>query len=162
MIKKSKFIKLLSLSLLVLLCTFSSRAQDAIRVSTPQGENAVVLLSEKPVMTATADEVTVKAGEVSYVFPLENYVDIVFVDAEENGIGINETDAKSVVFSVNSKMAIVENLNAGDIVSVFSIGGFPVTTESAKADGIARIDLSKLPTGAYVIAVNGVSFKILL
>lgn len=162
MAKRSKLFKSLCLLASLATGTIIAQADPAIRVSTPQGESAIVLLAEQPVLTADSNEVNVTAGENSFTFPLENYVDIVFVDSEYTGVKDIMSTGEAPLFSFIAGSATVSNLKQGNLVRLYTLDGSLKASGKADGDGNVTLDLAGHEKGVYLVTVNGISFKVLL
>ena len=60
---------------------------------------------------------------------------------------------------VSFRNAQVSGLKAGARVTVYDINGKAIITLSADAEGVARVDMSNLPKGVYILRTPTKSFK---
>ena len=137
------------------------KAQNAIRVSTPQGKTVIVMLDENPNITANEQEAVLTAGATSYTFPFENYVDMVFIEVDDSGVSTLRDHEEAPILHAGAGSALIENLKPGDRGAVYDLGGIMKIEYEADDDGTISIDLSRLAKGVYMVTVNGITFKIL-
>ncbi len=74
---------------------------------------------------------------------------------------ITDTDATSTLgFRVADRRLLINGINAGSTATLFTITGIEAASAKVTPFGTATIDLSGLSSGAYVLHVDGKSFKI--
>ncbi|MDE6010259.1 MAG: hypothetical protein K2F87_02270 [Muribaculaceae bacterium] len=97
----------------------------------------------------------VTAGEdLNYVFTVDYTGQIEFVDTTT---GVVKIDAKVAVQVIDGKIRI-ENTAVGDHVSVYTVGGLLMGNYTAQNTALEI----ELPSGTYIVLVNGSAAKVLL
>ncbi|MDE5972486.1 MAG: discoidin domain-containing protein [Muribaculaceae bacterium] len=76
------------------------------------------------------------------------------------GAGIDDARVKTLGFSVEGGRILIRGISAGREAMLFTVGGSVVAQAPVTPFGTAAVDVSSLAHGAYVLRVDGKSFKI--
>jgi hypothetical protein len=144
----------LFLSLLVLSCSLLAKAEDKTLIITfSDNTTQTFVLSTLPQISMANDKMTITTSSTTAEYDL--YKVKTFTFGTVTGIQ-NIGDNTSI--SMKGDKIIVSGINAK--VRIFAIDGKAVSTTPIQADGQTIIALDTLPTGVYIINVNGKSVKI--
>lgn len=132
-------------------------AEDELTVFHKDGNKTVFALSTTPVITFSGEDMMVKSNILEITIPIE-YVDYYTVNSSETGIeNINKSDG----FELDNESVNLTGLNPNEVVRVVSLNGIVLQTHLADSQGTAKINLSSLTKGCYIIKSKSNSFKIL-
>ena len=128
------------------------------------GTKVSFAFSAKPTISVSSDGITVSAqdqNDVSYLF--SDVQRFFFEDDVNTAIkGVKAETAAIPVFCYNNGVVEVTELNAGERVAVYSLGGGKASETKADHVGHACMSVSHVPAGVYVVSTgSGVSFKLL-
>lgn len=127
------------------------------------GSNSKFLLTEQPVITFNDNQLIVSLnGKTLLSTEMEGIANCSF-QTEQTLTGIHEVTSPSqeVRPLVNMGQAIFSGLKPGSTVTIHSADGKTVGQTSADSQGTARISLTTLSRGIYILRTNTHSFKVL-
>lgn len=130
-------------------------------VWTKDGNRTTLLLSEKPRMTFTADAMSMTTATTTLELPFSQLDKITYPSEAGEGIGTPGTDV-TPAFVMGRDGSFLFQAEASPLqVMVVSMDGtllrhFPVSM----GDHVV-LPASLLPAGSYLVAVNGVTYKIM-
>lgn len=145
----------LFLSLLVLSCSLLAKAEDKTLIITfSDNTTQTFVLSTLPQISMANDKMTITTSSTTAEYDLYKVKTFTFgtVATGIQNVGNNAS------ISMKGDKIIVSGINAK--VRIFAIDGKAVSTTPIQADGQTIIALDTLPTGVYIINVNGKSVKI--
>lgn len=147
--------RLIGATLMVMLCCALASAQTewALQVVQTDGQTALYLLSEKPVMKMEADKVTIETTQTTFTYADAEVKEYTFVDGAIVDIKTAEAEA-DVVVRMDGGVLTVRGAHAVQPVQVYSVGGLLVAS-GRTVDGQATLSLQQLPAGTYIVKVNG-------
>lgn len=159
-------LKRLALPVAMALCGLSSfaAAGSGVTFLLQNGAKASFAFSAKPTISVDTDGITVTAvghSEVSYLF--SEVQRFYFEDDVLDAVHQAKADAANApVFSYANGVVVVSGLVADEQVAVYAVNGHKVNGAKADAAGCARVDISQVSSGVYVVSTGGgVSFKLL-
>lgn len=134
----------------------SVQAQKVLDIRFKDGQHQQIKLADNPQMTNNGTNwvVTATGFEAQYTYP---EVDELTVADTPSGMEMVEGNAG---ISYENKVLTV-TAAPGTRVTVATIGGVAVKALAVPAGGTVSVDMSALPKGTYVVAVNKKAFKIL-
>ena len=150
-----------------LCCMGGMAATPGVTFLLANGQKVSFAFASKPEIIVGSEEMTVSSPDgvsVSYVF---TDVQRFFFedDVEDYVTGIQGAEEESYVipvFSYANGIIAVRGLKAGERITVVSVNGSAVASAKADQVGTARIDISGVVNGVYVVSIDsGVSFKLL-
>ena len=151
----SKNLKTLAFSFLAFMAGVPVFAGNYVKVSSESGEATYFALSQKPVVTFTADYLVLTTDEQTVQYPISSYRSFEFADQPT---GINSATAESsAVFSVGSSLK-AEGLAAGSVVTVYGVNGQVVGSARASESGSVDIPLHG-KTGVFEVKSTSRTFK---
>lgn len=123
------------------------------------GSKTSFVLADKPSVSFVDNNVRVRAQHVDTDFDASTVVKFSFGD-ETSSVG--KVEADEIRFTIpDADHVMAEGLKAGESVTVVSVEGRIVKAVRADAAGNARIELTGLASGVYVIATeSGKNIKI--
>lgn len=129
-------------------------------VELSDGTQSEYFLEDEPVLTFTDDSIVVTCNNDVVQFAPDNVVDYHF-NTRRVSTDIREAPATNDAEpSFSFSNATFSGLKAGTRIMVYTIDGKPVKTITAGQDGTAKIELSSLPRGIYIIRTPNKSFKV--
>lgn len=148
------------LLLLFLSVTVPSIAEEAtsLIVHSKDGSSVAYALSEYPKVTFEDSYLLIKSTNIDVSYPLSDMWKFTFepVDIET---AINAVSADKSSFSYADGAIVLSGLNGKSFLQVYTIDG--VLRHSEKINTSTFIyPFSELPSGIYIINVNGKTFKI--
>ena len=122
------------------------------------GTKVAYALTEKPKITFTETDLVITSNGVEVNYALENMARFTYEDNTATAITDLRTDKAS--FKLDGESLLFPALKANSIVSLYSLNGTLVFKKSVLKAGEYSFPLSNLKAGAYVVMVNGLTYKI--
>ena len=119
------------------------------------GSQTELALGDNPMLSFKNDSVVVTCNSKEIMFNLSEVTDYHFISHTPS---LSDATAEPT-FTPDD--ATFSGLKAGTRILVFTTNGQLVTTIQAAEDGTAKVNLSHLPRGIYILRAPGKSFKIL-
>lgn len=120
--------------------------------------------SQKPVLNYALDEaknntliVSAEGMESTTIVLDQQYV--ITYTYDKTPVAITEAVASSEL-NLESGIAVVSGLKAGEIVNIYNMGGVRVGKIVADNGGVAVIDMATAPKGIIIIKTSKASFKV--
>jgi hypothetical protein len=148
--------KLVFSLLMLIFSVVSANAESTVlNLEMKDGTTHSFLLSDMPTITMADDKLTVttKSATVSYaLYDVKQY---------KFGVptGISPV-TKDKQYSLSGEELIFNDVKSVNGIAAFSVGGERVNVDAVVQNGKAVISLSALPSGIYIIKVNGITVKI--
>ncbi len=146
----------------LLLLPASLRAADGngqlLVLTQTDGNVSKFALSDAPVITYSGNDIVVTCGDAVLQTSMANIEAVTFGKGEPTAI--NEMRKEDVVPSFSFNTASFEGLQAGAPITIYSLDGKMMSGAKADVEGKARIDLSDLQKGVYILHTPNKSFKI--
>lgn len=148
--------KLVFSLLMLIFSVVSANAESTVlNLEMKDGTTHSFLLSDMPTITMADDKLTVttKSATVSYaLYDVKQY---------KFGVptGISPV-TKDKQYSLSGEELIFNDVKSVNGIAAFSVGGERVNVDAVVQNGKAVISLSALPSGIYIIKVNGIIVKI--
>lgn len=119
-------------------------------------------LSDKPVITFDNNRLFIKTDKIELDYPIEDILKYYFTELDETGVEDikNYTDKIHFIYT-NPDFLSIEGVVGDADIKVYDISGRVCDVNSTKSDNCAKIELSTLHKGVYIIKVNNHSFKII-
>ncbi len=146
------------MALFCLSAAHAGEPKNALLVLTKDNVKHLFMLDEKPEITFSGSELTVKSEKTTAAFSLSDVLR--FTYQKEDEAGINELQADEVALDYVNGTLIISNLKAGESVGVFALDGKQVQKLTARRAGTFRISLSAIPSGVYIVKAGVTSYKI--
>lgn len=132
----------------LLLCCLMGRANpQALQITLLGGDTETFVLSEKPVVTFSGENMTVTSPLLSSTYLRADVQNMTFVEAA----GVKALPGHDTVYRFAGNIFSCE----GALIRVFSTAGAQV------AAGTGSVSLQELPAGVYVINANNKSIKVI-
>lgn len=113
----------------------------------------------KPVATFTATDVTVKDNDNAITWAMANVKNFTFKTESHDAIEAIAAENGGVIFTLGGASLSVDMLAPGTRVEMYSVSGMLVASATADEAGHLGIGLDNLPSGVYIVAAPGHSFK---
>lgn len=97
-------------------------------------------------------------GSEVAAFALDKQYAITYTD-NETPAEVKDLIAASRL-NMRGNVAFISGLKANEVVNIFTANGTQTATCIAKANGIAEIDITAIPTGIAIIKAGNTSFKV--
>lgn len=161
MIKKYNKRWILLSALLSLFMMVKATDKNAVRVYEPNGNSAIYLLSARPSVAFSGEELRLKTDEIEVSYPLSPSVRFEFAEASEEAAGIRSAQAEPS-FKITADEIDISNVRPNSVVSIYNLSGQVV--KSGRADNEGRIVMSQLnlPKGTYIVKTEQTAFKIFI
>ncbi|MBR3983565.1 MAG: hypothetical protein IKJ92_01245 [Bacteroidaceae bacterium] len=132
--------------------------QTQLIVWAKNGTKVAYALNEKPQITFTQEDMVITVGNVEVNYDMENLARFTYVTNGNTAIRNLQTDES--IFNFDGEQLIFPELKTNDIVSIYTIGGALVLRKEVSKEGKYGLSLSELIPGAYMVNVNGLTYKI--
>ena len=154
---------MLLFALLSLFTMMSAAEKNAIRVYEADGNSIAYLLSARPTVTFSGDELVLKADDVEVAYPLTPSVRFEFAEApeEEEVVGIQGAQQEPL-FKITANEIDISHIRPNSIVSIYNLSGQIVKSERADSKGRIIMNSLNLPKGTYIVKTEQVTFKIFI
>ena len=154
---------ILLFALLSLFTMMSAAEKNAIRVYEADGNSVAYLLSARPTVTFSGDELVLKADDVEVAYPLTPSVRFEFAEApeEEEVVGIQGAQQEPL-FKITANEIDISHIRPNSIVSIYNLSGQIVKSERADSKGRIIMNSLNLPKGTYIVKTEQVTFKIFI
>lgn len=126
-----------------------AKADDyALKVTLHEGTTATYVLSTKPVISYSEENVTIKTQSLEDSYPINDVKSFSFVDNESAGL---EDMSQNVTYDFRNNVFTCE----GHDIQVFNLSGQSV------AAGNSSVSLETLGCGTYIVNAGNRSIKVL-
>ncbi len=125
---------------------------------TKNGERITYYLSEHPVATYSGSDLVLKTDELTVSYPLTELHKFTF---GSEATSIETTILPDGRMQLQQGMLCLTRFRAGEMVSIYSIGGQNVMNATIGPDGTATLFIQSLATGIYVVKAGSVTHKII-
>lgn len=152
--------KLFGMILFSALCSFSAQAATTVSILSKSGESSSYSVSETGKLYFEGDKlmITEKSGAKSVAVDVSTIRKVTF---KSGSVGVEGQASDAIAFAAFPNpvkdVVFLAGVNGGENVSVYNANGALVGEYTYAEEGI---NLSSLPSGAYVISVSGKSVKI--
>lgn len=152
--------KLFSAILFLALCSFAAQASTPVTIIEKNGTENKYQIEESGKMYFSGNGLVIetKAGAPAITVNVANIRKVTF---PKTSVGLDAKDSESIsLFAFPNPVkdvVFLAGVKSGEKVAIYSANGSLVSEISYADEGI---DLSSLPSGAYVISVVGKSVKI--
>ena len=123
---------------------------NAVVVNMTDGTKTVFMLTDKPVITYSGNNLVLKASTKEASVPVTSIINVTLED--------HNTPTK--IQPVLTDRMLFQQLPAGSEVRVYTVDGKSVCTLTADSDGSVSLDLSRLPRGVLIIQTPNGTIKV--
>ena len=149
---------LLLITLLPTNLSAGNDVKDVLVVWTKDGIKTAYALNNKPEIRFTDDELLITGEGVEVSFPFDFFVKYTYENSCLTGIFDLYTNEINV--NVKENYLLFPSLKANSSISIYTLSGKLIFSKTVKADGEYSFSLTNLQAGAYIIKVNGLTYKI--
>ena len=146
--------KMILVSILMLMLPMELMAQNSLTVTLADGTQRVFQLSERPELLWEGDNIIISTATTELAIPRTNF----------KGFNVNDASAIETVKNGGSRVTVdadgklrAEGLKVGSTIRVYDAAGRQVSQQTVSADGCAIVNLSKQPTGTYIVKIDNQS-----
>lgn len=150
---------LVILILLAFIPSFSFAAKDAVRITDPEGKYIIVKLEENPKLYYADNSIVLSSKKGDLFFSIDSKVKVELIDSGDTKIEPIGGEILSPRVNFYGNEIVVSNTGPGSQILVFDAEGKKRISGIADSEGVARIDISFLQPGVYLISLDGFSFK---
>lgn len=147
--------KLLVLALLLSLFGSSASTAQTLVLWHADGTQTDVQLYTQPRVTFEDDKVLITSTVLNMEYPKDNILRFTY---KGGSTGISSPTAKANV-SQQGDQLVFHGVNADDKVAVYTAKGIRVPVTVTHSDNTATLPLSAIPSGVYLLNVNGRTSK---
>lgn len=133
-------------------------AIDAVVVWKSAGDRMVVLLDERPQVLFSGEDVIVQTVKNRIVLPVGEVKRFTYESVSPSGV--NGLHAGDVQVSLSDGQLRLTAQKAGLPVGLYGADGRLLQSVTAGSDGTAEMDISRFPSGTYIIKTSTGNFKI--
>jgi hypothetical protein len=131
---------------------------NTLVIFTKDGTSAGYALEKQPVLTFSEYEMIITGKGIEVTYSLSDLARYSYSSEYESGIKDIRTD--KVLPNFDGESLLFPSLKANSIVSVYTLNGTQVFNKTILTDGEYSFPLSALNAGAYLVNVNGLTYKI--
>ena len=135
-----------------------SSASTALIVHAKDGSKVSYILSERPRVSFSEDSLIITSEATVVNYPLTDMWKFTFSEEDED-TGVNNIPADEASLSINSGVIVLSGCKEGSTARICTTGGTVVHNEKLSSDSWTY-PLSLLPSGIYLVTINGTTFKI--
>lgn len=148
------------ITLIVCLCMglFQYASAQKLIIWLSNGQQAIYALDKKPKTTFVGTDLVLETQSTSISYPLSQVLKYSY-DLTPTSVEELKTD-KATVLSRKGDNIVIDGLNYGDVVNMYSVEGKLLSTVKASHDKRMVISLTGYPTGVYIFKFNGANYKI--
>ena len=128
-------------------------------VWTKGGEEVGYALNKKPVLKFTESEMKISGEGIDVIYALDDFARYTYSDQEPTAIKDIRTDDAKAKFDGES--LLFPSLKANSTISVYTLNGVQIFKKTVHEDGGYVFPLSALRAGAYLVNINGLTYKIM-
>ncbi len=133
-------------------------AQDKyLQVLQKDGQVMSFNLKEEPKTTYSEGKLIITTTKTKISYPLEQVHRFTYSDGTN---GIMSTYSMKVTLSDNGEVLTFDGLRPQTSITLYNIAGQLLSITNSDSSPQVKVSVSDLPTGVYIIKVNGVSYKI--
>ncbi len=133
---------------------------NALLVWTKSGEKVSYLLSDRPVVSYSGDDLLLTTTEVSVAYPLGDLHKFTFDESSTTGIGDAIEDVSSSM-EYRDNTLFFTSLNSGSMVWIYSTSGHLMDSGKADANGALTFSVSTYEKGMYILKTETLTYKII-
>lgn len=154
----------LAVSLLPLLCL--AEEVNVVTVTTKDNSKVHFIAATHPHVSFTGDGVTFKFTNIDnqenwpeFSYPLDDFASITYGREDRSLTGTDGPVRSEVLFNVTDAVVEAGGLPSGSVMTVCSAAGVDAGHAKVGPDGSARVDISRLAPGVYVVATVAATYK---
>ena len=151
------FLRLFSLSIMIMMGVMASAAEYSLVVNRASGGQNIFALSQEPTISFLGNKMRIVTSTGTVSIPMGDVTNYVFKDA--TGVEGVKADEGSAI--LEDGQVVFTQIGAGQNVSVVTPNGVSVLTTSADAHGKATVNLMALPKGIYIVKSPKNSIKVI-
>lgn len=154
--------KTMTLLLLSLAIGFAMEAAGQINQLTlweKDGTKVDYYLNGNPKITFTDTHAVISSNGVEVNYPLQEIERITY--GENAMTALNDIEGGVGDFNFDGNTLLFHEIEAGTVVSVYSLNGALLLKDAVGKTGRYALELSGIPTGIYLVNINGATYKII-
>lgn len=122
------------------------------------GSFVAYALTEKPKITFTETNMVIISQGVEVNYPLDNMSSFSYLASDESGV--RDLKTYEVSFKFEGESLLFHILNSNKNISFHTLDGKLIFSKTVQTAGEYSFPLSNLNAGAYLVTVNGLTYKI--
>ena len=152
--KKSNLMPL-TVVLLLVLCSSGRLNAQSLVLWHPNGSTTVIELFNQPLVQFSGDKVLVTSPVINLEYDKNDVVRFTYKDIDTK---ISTPEARTDIEQKDGQI-IFHNVSSADKVAIYKADGIRVPVQFSFKGGNAVLPLSSLPSGVYLLSVNGRTSK---
>ena len=151
------------LLLLTFCCTFWVQAQDGTQrlvVWQRSGEKIYFDLDEEPETTFESGQLIIRTSKATVYYQLENVLRYTY-EGIATSIAMPSLRPGEVVFRQSRDQMTLDGLAAGTVISVYTLDGRLIGTQTATDGQTAVVTFANQPVGTYIVKAANATYKFL-
>lgn len=149
--------KLGALAALLLACSWSAEAQNAVKMTQADGEEVIFLLSDTPSVSFDDDSIVVTCNDEKITCDLTGGISFEFINFENSSV--ESIESVTPVFKVNNSFIEAANLIPGSPVIISDLSGKIMYSSYIDANGYVYVTVEDYPAGVYIFNSKDKNFK---
>lgn len=126
------------------------------------GDTSVYSFSDSPQIRYADNKVKLTTSKTSVELEADNVDRIYLSQGEKDDLSVEALEADVVRYFIADGQLVVSGLEAGAVVSVYTVDGTLLVSRSAGTDGKVSLALPKSQNGIFVVKANNQTFKIIV
>lgn len=144
-------------------CAFCAQAQDRTQrlvVWQKSGEKVYFDLDEEPETTFESGQLVIKTTKATVYYQLENVLRYTY-EGIATAIETLKLRPGEVVFRQSRDQMTLDGLAAGTVISVYTLDGRLIETQTATDGQTAVVTFANQPVGTYIVKAADATYKFL-
>ena len=149
--------KILLLLVSALCCILAKADNMLLQIWLSDGQVMSINLNEEPTTTYVDGNLVITTTKATVTFPLETVNKFTYYMPTN---GIDTTEGLGTKLSQDGESLTFYGLNKNTEITVYSPAGVTVRKVKSGSEKSTTVTVSDLPSGAYIVKVNSITYKI--
>ena len=141
------------------LSTFAENIPTLLMIWSKDGTKQAYALSEKPNLTLSDNKLIITTSTLTADHELNSLARFTYEQSDETDLSNLLTDGKG--YQLDQESICFPHLDANSKINIYRTDGSIVLKKEIKESGSYAFPLSGLPSGVYILQVNGSTSKIM-
>lgn len=149
--------RLKTFAFMMLVGGLSLQAQNAVKMTTSDGEEMLFVLSVHPMVTLSEEGFVIQTDDEKIVIETNGSLVFQFVQDDNNSVGSFYLPIPT--FKINSISIEAYNLTPGSTIEIFDLAGRKIKSKRIDSQGTLCLPISDLGSGCYIVNSADKKFK---